>query len=448
MSKVQSIKCTNCAAPLKLLGGGRVESITCSYCTSVLDLNDNYKVLSNFKNVKMSYSLPFEVGMRGKLKGIDYIIIGRVSYMESVYVEHTWSDFLLFSPLYGYAWLTYEQGHLIYSKRNRTFPNLTWEEIEKQSLVVVDSKDYKPYDAYTAKITYVEGELTWIAKYGDKINYIDLISPPFGITAENSGKEIEFYNDEYIDKDEVYEAFSIAEEKRDGADEFHPLKPFERPFFKALSKVSLWFMLIIGLLMLAVLFDGSGKSIAHFKADNSAATKEPFTLSSTKYLTTIHVKADSAKVLNNFNLKLFKDEKLLFSLTQNNAYIFDASTNKVSNRLNTWERRAKEILVYLDLEELGVYQLSVLPIDSAIDSKLTITVKEKSSRLNYLFMFVALLFLFFMVYHFLAWRYRSTLESEKELDNDTSSIFDVIDDWGQVLFWIFLVIFILFIGGD
>jgi len=448
MSKVQSIKCTNCAAPLKLLGGGRVESITCPYCTSVLDLNDNYKVLSNFKNVKMSYSLPFEVGMRGILKGIEYTIIGRVSYMETIYIEHTWSDFLLFSPLYGYAWLTYEQGHLIYSKRNRTFPNLEWEEIERQSLVVIDNKDYEPYDAYTAKITYVEGELTWIAKYGDKINYIDLISSPFGITAENSGKEIEFYNDEYMDRDEVYEAFSIEEEKRDGAGSFHPLQPFKRPFLKALSKVSLWFMLIIGLLMVAIMFDGSGKSIGHFRADNSQIVKEPFTLSSTKYLTSINVKADSAKALNNFNIKLFKDEKLLFSLSQNNAYIFDASTNKVSKRLSTWERRAKEIVVYLDLEKLGVYQLSVLPIDSAINSNLNITVKEKSSRMNYLFMFASLLLLFTLFYYFLAWRYKIKQASEKELYSYKESVFDGIDDWGQVLFWIFLVLFILFVGGD
>lgn len=80
MSRVQSIKCTNCAAPLKLLGGGRVESVTCSYCKSVLDLNDNYKVLSSFRNTKALNALPFELGMKGVLRGIDYTIIGRVDY--------------------------------------------------------------------------------------------------------------------------------------------------------------------------------------------------------------------------------------------------------------------------------------------------------------------------------------------------------------------------------
>ncbi len=447
MSRVQSIKCTNCAAPLKLLGGGRVESITCSYCKSVLDLNDNYKVLSNFKNVKMSYSLPFEVGMRGKLKGIDYTIIGRVSYNETVYVEHTWSDFLLFSPLYGYAWLTYEQGHLIYSKRNRTFPNLTWEEIENQSLVVVDSKGYKPYDAYTAKITYVEGELTWIAKFGDKIDYIDLIASPFGITAENNGVEIEYYNDEYMDRDEVYEAFSIPKDKRDGAEVFHPLEPFKRPLLKVLSKVSLWFMVIVALLMIVVMFDGSEKSISHFRVDNSTSIKEPFSLSSTKYLTTIHIKANSAKALNNFNIKLFKDEKLIFSLTKNNAYIFDEKTDKVSKRLDTWERRAKEIVVYLDLKKVGLYQLSFEPVDTTVNSILNVTVKENSSRLNYLIIFIGLLFFLFLLYYFLLWRYNRKIANEKEIDNEETTSYN-IDDWGQVIIWTVVILAIIFFGED
>jgi nitrogen fixation-related uncharacterized protein len=447
MSRVQSIKCTNCAAPLKLLGGGRVESITCSYCTSVLDLTDNYKVLSNFKNVKESYTLPFEVGMKGKLKEVEYTIIGRISYMETIHVEHTWSDFLLFSPLYGYAWLTYEQGHLLYSKRNRTFPNLTWEEIEHQSLVMVDAKDYKPYDAYTAKVTYVEGELTWIAKYGDKINYIDLVSAPFGITVENNGNEIEFYNDEYMDAEEVYEAFSVPKENRDSDKNFHPLKPFSQPFLKELSKISLWFIVIVALLMALFVFDGSGKTIASFKTANLNSVTEPFTLSSTSYLTTIGIKANSAEALNNFNIKLFKDEKLIFSMTPNNAYIFDEATGKVSKRLDSWERRAKEIVVYLDLEKLGVYQLSVIPIDSAVASVLDIKVQENYSRLNYLIMFGVALLLSFLLYYFFVWRYKSKQYSENEIE-DKESIFDSIDDWGQVIIWIVVVLAIIFFGED
>ena len=447
MSQVQSIKCTNCAAPLKLLGGGRVESITCSYCKSVLDLNDNYKVLSNFKKVKEKHKLPFEVGMKGKVKGIDYTIIGRISYVETLSVEYGWSDFLLFSSLYGYAWLSYDHGHIIYSKRNRTFPNLMWEEIERQSLIVVDGNDYKPYDTYRAKVTYVEGELTWIAKYGDKVEYIDLISPPLGITAENSGKEIEFYNDEYMNATEIYDAFEVPKEHREKDESFHPLKPFSKPFFKDISIASLWTIVFMVVIILFFMFDGGGKGLVSFHVDNSSSVKEPFTLNSTKYLTSISVKANSANALNNFNIKLLKDEKLIFSLTQNNAYIFDEKTGKVSKRLDTWERRAKEIVVYLDLKKVGVYQLSFVPIDATVNSSLKVIVKEKRARLNYLLIFIVLLAFLFLLYYFFVWRYHRKLSTEKEIDSEESTSYN-IDDWGQVIMWIVVVLVIIFLGED
>jgi cbb3-type cytochrome oxidase maturation protein len=134
-------------------------------------------------------------------------------------------------------------------------------------------------------------------------------------------------------------------------------------------------------------------------------------------------------------------------MTPNNAYIFDEATGKVSKHLDTWERRAKEIVVYLDLEKLGVYQLSVIPIDSAVASVLDIKVQENYSRLNYLIMFGVALLLSFLLYYFFVWRYKSKQYSEKEIE-DKESIFDSIDDWGQVIIWIVVVLAIIFFGED
>lgn len=449
MSQVKSIKCTNCAAPLDLLGGGRVESITCSYCKSVLDLNDNYKVLSRFKNIKEENRLPFEIGMRGELKGIEYTIIGRVSYVVSIDISHTWSDFLLFSPLYGYAWLTYENGHLIYSRRDRNFPNLEWNEIAYKSIVIVDEKEYEPFDTYTAEISHVEGELTWIAKSGDKIKYIELISPPFGMTVENNGEEIEFYKDEYLNPSEVYNAFDIPLEKREKEEGFSPLKPFSRPFFKALSSIALWVMLIIALIFIGLLFDGQGKKILSFTANNTKVEKNPFTISSTKYLTSIRLTSSSSKALNNFNLKLFKNEKLIFSLSQKNAYIFNPKTQKIDKELVSWERRAKEAMVYLNLEERGVYQLSIMPIDMSLKSTLKIEVKEQTSRSNYLIIFFIVISIISLIYPLLTWKHRRKIEYEKEFEHESEGIFNNFDnDMWKYLFWIIFIIILISLDKD
>jgi len=444
MSQVQSIKCTNCGAPLKLLGGGRVMTVTCPYCKSVLDLNDNYKVLSNFRNIQALHGLPFNLGMNGKLKGIDYTIIGRVDYRVIEYPDSQWTDFLLFSALYGYAWLTYEEGSLSYSRRERKFPNLEWNEITGHSHIMVGERTYETYDAYSAKIAYVEGELTWVAKKNDNTSFIDLIDPPFGISAEKSKNEIEYYQSEYLEADEVYEAFSVPQEKRTVEEGFNPLKPFEQPFFKSLSHISKWVIVMVVLLFFALKLDGQGKVLTHFTADNQGVTEESFTLDSTKYLTSIELKTSSTKMLNNFNIQVHQKGHLLFSLTQKNAYRFDYKTQKVLKSLESWEARGKEGIIYLNLKHLGAYQLSIEPIDKSFSSNVNVTVKEKSARVNYVKMFAFLVVLLALVYPFSFRNYRAKQNSERGLyeeENASSS-------WKMIIFILIFLAFLIYIAPN
>ena len=447
MSQVKSIRCTNCEAPLDLLGGGRVESITCSYCKSVLDLNDNYKVLSNFKSFREQNKLPFNIGMKGHLQGVDYTIIGRVTYALVTYPHEAWTDFLLFSPLYGYAYLTYEEGHLIYSKRNRTFPNLTWSQTMQQSQVSVDGKAYSPFDEYEAKVTYVEGELTWIAKRNDKTSFIDLTAPPYGLSVEKTKSEIEYYDATYLDTKSVYEAFSI--EVDDEPKSFHALKPFERPFLKSLSHISFWVLFIIALLTLVTNIDGSGKLTQNISADNSIVKHLDFSVNSSKYLVDLELQASTAKELNNFNLQIHKNNKIVFSLTPSATYIFNEQNGQVKKKLQKWERGAKKVLVSLNLEK-GAYHLSIKPIDMALKSTLAVKLKEESSRLNYFGWFFTLTLVLWLTHKFFAWRYKRKHNDERVLYNYNDNTETGDESWSSRIisniFWIFLFIgFIIFI---
>lgn len=449
MSQLKSIKCTNCAAPLNLLGGGRVESITCSYCKSVLNLSDNYKVLTNFKNIKELHKLPFDIGMQGKLQKIDYTIIGRVTYAAVDYPHGEWTDFLLFSPLYGYAYLTYEDGHLIYSKRNRTFPNLTWSQTMQHSQLRVDDKTYVPFDEYEAKVVYVEGELTWIAKRNDKTSFIDLIAPPFGLSVEKTKSEIEYYQAEYLDTDVVYEAFNI--EKEEKGKNFHALQPFDRPFLKSLSLIAFWVLFTIALLFVAVNIDGSGNLIKNISADNQAVKNVEFRVNSSKYLVDIELQSTTAKALNNFNLQIHRNNKIIFSLTANASYVFNEQNGQVEKKLQVVERGAKKVRVSLNLEK-GNYHLNIKPIDMVLKSTLLVKINEDSSRLNYFGWFFLLTLVLWLSHKFFAWRYRKKSNEERGLYNYS----DDEDRWNETwsskvisnIYWIFLFIgFLIFIDA-
>ena len=418
MSKIYSIKCTNCSAPLNLMGGGRVQTVTCSYCKSVLDLNDNYKVLSNFKSYKEQNKLPFEIGMKGKLKDIEYIIIGRVTYREVEPPFSEWSDFLLFSPFYGYAYLTYEEGHLFYSRRERYFPNIEWNDIPKKYLIHVKDEKFEPYDQYSAKVVYAEGELTWIAKKGDNTSFIDLINPPFGISAEKSKDEIEFYKTEYLEASMVYDAFNIEVDKRVSNNDFNPLKPFNRPFLKILSKISFWVMVIMAFIFTGIGLNGWGTMIKTFDVDNSKVYEEKFTLSSTKYLSSLKLRAKSHKKLNNFNIQIHKDKNLVFSLNGKDAYHFKEDSTQIETKFKQWDDDAKAINIYLKLKKLGEYTITVKPIDSTLSSNLEIIIYEQDARLNYLQMFFILMLFTFFIYKIYKLKYSNQLKNERGINYD------------------------------
>jgi len=418
MSKIYSIKCSNCAAPLSLIGGGRVQTVTCAYCKSLLDLNDNYKVLSNFKKYKEQNKLPFEIGMKGILNSIEYIIIGRVTYREVEPPFSEWSDFLLFSPLYGYAYLTYEEGHLIYSRRERYFPNIEWNDISKKYLIHVKDEKFEPYDHYSAKVVYAEGELTWVAKKGDNTSFIDLINPPFGISAEKSKDEIEFYKTEYLEASMVYDAFKIKEDKRIFNDDFNPLKPFDKPFFKSLSKISFWAMIVVALLFMAIGFNGLGRVIKTFDVDNSKVYQEKFILKSNRYLSSLKLHANSHKILSNFNIQIHKNNHLLFSLNGKNAYSFKENSTEIETKFNQWDSDAKSVIIYLKLKKLGEYTITTKPIDNTLSSNLKITIYEQDSRLNYFQIFFILLLISFFIYKFYKRRHRNRLKDERGIYYD------------------------------
>jgi len=142
MSKHYAIKCTNCAAPLDILGGGRISTVTCSYCHSILDMNDHYKVLAKFNDTKRPQG-PFEIGMRGNIKGVEWTIIGWIAYKTAEFPAEEWSEFFLYSPTHGYAWLVYENSKVYFSKKVRDFDLLAWQEKNLKLSSIIKGTTYK-----------------------------------------------------------------------------------------------------------------------------------------------------------------------------------------------------------------------------------------------------------------------------------------------------------------
>ncbi len=382
-SSVFSIKCTSCAAPLKVLGGGRVTTITCEYCNSVLDMTDHYKVVSKFHQ-KYRPPVPLTLGMQGRIKGVEWTIIGWISYRTTSFPIERWSEFFLYSPLYGYGWLIYEEGNFSFSKRVRNFPLREWQDKKNPRTVFYQKGHFISTEApYNVEIDFVQGELSWVAKANDRIRCWDYNGVNRkSLSIEKSRGEIEVYLNEKIDSKKVYDSFGVKKENRVQAKLSTTEKLFEEENLEkteeAISKFNIVMSALLLILSIAILasFVVNKKLIENH---SNQPFVEMFTVDSSAFLSKIEIKAPSPAILNAYRFSLYKSDKKILSIDKSNLF-------SVNPHLQyTWQKGDDEVLIYLKLEE-GLYRASLERLTpKATNQKILVTIEEKIVRLIYIF---------------------------------------------------------------
>ena len=389
MSRIYSIKCPNCSAPLSHLGGGRVQSVTCAYCKSVIDLNNDYKILSNFRNI-IAPDVPFKIGMQGKIDEIEWTIIGWIVYRSEDDVEDKWSEFLLFSPLYGYGWLVYESGEISFSRRVRDFDLRKWESNKRGQTAFYNQGHYLlEEESYNSRIDFVQGELNWVAKKNDKIRCWDYKGVKGqSLSIEQSRKELEVYHTQKLNSQIVYESFGVKEEhqvikKQSFGEKIDDEVAEGKP-------LSFYGIIIIFILLLgAIIYDSN---IILSETVNSS-TKKLFRVTNNAFLNQITIKTSSSSTLNAYKITIYKNNTKIFSIDKRSVYFSQQTLGK------TWNHNAIGANVYLKLDT-GQYLLEVTKLNKSITGKLNIQVFQKVLRTSYITPLLILVILFFIYFNF------------------------------------------------
>jgi len=383
-SRLFSIKCTHCAAPLEILGGGRVTTITCKYCNSILDITDQYKVIAQFQD-KYRPPVPFTLGMRGKIKGVEWIIIGWVAYKTIDFPIERWSEFFLYSPLYGYGWLIYENGKLSFSKRVRDFALREWQEKKDPKSIFYRGGHYLSVeDPYIVEIDFVQGELSWIAKVDDRIRCWDYDGiKRRNISIERSDKEIEVYLNEQLDNKEVYDSFGVEKSQRvkeeiEGVDKIFDADSLDKREENISSFVKVISILLVVLLsaMISSLFIPK----VLLKESSDRSFDQMITISSNAFISKIEIKAPTPNILNNSSFALYREGEKVFSIDKNHIFPRDRDFTY------TWHKGDDGVTIYIKLQE-GLYRVSfglLKPLQSTTTNKVTISIEERVVRLIYI----------------------------------------------------------------
>ncbi len=395
MSKHYAIKCTNCAAPLDILGGGRVNTVTCSYCHSILDMNDHYKVLAKFNDTKRPQG-PFKIGMRGNIKGVEWTIIGWIAYRTAEFPAEEWSEFFLYSPTHGYAWLVYENNKVYFSKRVRDFDLLTWQEKKPKTLFYHKGHYLQKEASYLTYIDYVEGELNWVAKFGDKFSTWDYDGVGFKtLNIEKTNEELEVYLTERLDKADIYSAFGLEYTKKSNTKQsmkkkdIHTLQKEEIQVEEIEnSKVKhgfLFLFIIISILSIMSLF--YNKTIYSTRYIHDINTT--FQIDSSAFLTAITLSVTGQGTANN-KLWIYKDGKKIFYIDKDNVFFAKKSLS------HSWDYDAISATIYLKLDK-GVYRL--IAKKNPNQTATSLTIEQQVIRTKYLIpLLVILAFFLFSSY--------------------------------------------------
>lgn len=395
---VYAISCPNCGGSLDISGGRQIVTITCKYCGSVLDMEDEYKVLSTFNKVDLPLS-PFRIGKSGKIDGIEFRIIGMVAYSCRFGVskgEDTWIDYMLHSPTHGYAWLSYEDGTTTFSRRIRSVPkqNMFW--LEPKANLEFDDRKYIFYEGYKAYVTFVQGELTYIAKKNDVVGIAEAISPPFGLTQERTKNESEYFVSRYLNPREVYESFGVKEIEHES---FSPIKPFASPAMKLFSTLSLKFA-VINLVIIAIMWlflSGSFIGKTHFVGKD---VEMLFHISDPSHLVKIEIDTD---VRNDW---AYYDMTVVDATTKQEVYSLakEVSYYEGYDGEESWSEGSRDVAAYFNVKKSGDYILKIKRPEyhSRVGTK--ITIKESVYRVLYfvyLFGLFMVLSLFYIIKYFL-----------------------------------------------
>jgi len=389
MLKHYAIKCTNCAAPLDILGAGRVNTVTCSYCHSILDMNDHYKVLAKFNDTKRPQG-PFKIGMRGNIKGVEWTIVGWIAYRTAEFPAEEWSEFFLYSPTHGYAWLVYENSKVYFSKRVRDFDLLAWQEKKPKTLFYHKGHYLQKEASYLTYIDYVEGELNWVAKFGDKFTTWDYDGVGFQVlNIEKTGDEIEVYHTQRLKKPDIYHAFGLEYTQKSQTNtsmkkkDIHTLEKEEIKVEQIeKSKVKYGFLTLFSILLLLNILSFFIPNKIYDVSLPYSDYNNTFTVDSNFFISSIILKSRKLGK-SDVSFQLYKEKKLIFSINRDKIFYTE------KNLKNKWKFYTSEITSYLKLHK-GTYQFF---IQNKQLIPLHLTIEQNIIRLKYILPLLVLVFI-------------------------------------------------------
>ena len=202
VKSVKIFQCPQCGGQIEIRAAGATMTAVCAHCGTVVDVTDgNFQIIQKAQSQAKETLL--EIGMRGKLEGIVWEVIGYTLKSDKTGI-YFWDEYLLFNPYHGFRFLVQMDGHW-------SFVKMIKKEITKLGFnceVWLGSNRFRPFLQDQPIVQYVKGEFYWRVKKGDKSRTEDYICPPYMLSFEYNDGDTVVSMCEYIEPEDIAAAFS------------------------------------------------------------------------------------------------------------------------------------------------------------------------------------------------------------------------------------------------
>lgn len=272
---VERLDCGACGAAVPIYGGESARMLSCRSCGSRLERRgEDLEVLGELAKSKKARRAPVPLGSTGELEGTTWRVVGYLRMVQREEgVDYPTDEHLLWSEDQGYAWLTIENGHFSLCRELAKAPMVDFARRKRRSSFEFDGRSWKAFETGRQKVEAVDGELTWVAKVGDRVEYADATSPPYLLSQETSldekgnPVEVEWSESVYVDRKDVALAFGVPVPPKRGVAPHQPFRQAQTLRDSALVMVGIGVLQIILLIWAAA---QNGEQIASFSVSGDS----------------------------------------------------------------------------------------------------------------------------------------------------------------------------------
>jgi DNA-directed RNA polymerase subunit RPC12/RpoP len=168
---MQQLQCANCGAPIEI-ENQFIRSVTCRYCDSSYLVNGSQGLDPAGKSAGLAdFPSRLNVGMRGKMRGRGFRVLGRVRYS---YKDGFWEEWqVAWDDGAPPDWLEEDEGYWTLYRRERVKSEIPpYDNVRVGSKVTINGKSVFITEKRTGKMIGSEGQFSSVLPLKGSFGYI------------------------------------------------------------------------------------------------------------------------------------------------------------------------------------------------------------------------------------------------------------------------------------